>query len=202
MSDARYAAWLLDFDGTLYRAKPVKVWMALELMLFGVLSMRTLRRFRHEHELIREGEQSDVGDPFQLQIQRTADSLGSEPGRVAAIVERWMFERPQKWIRRHVRSELLQEARTFHAAGGKLAVVSDYPVTAKLRAIEPSFDVHAVVASGERGGPGRLKPYPDGYLEAARRLGVEPERCLVIGDREDADGLAASRAGMGFRLVR
>jgi HAD superfamily hydrolase (TIGR01509 family) len=41
----------------------------------------------------------------------------------------------------------------------------------------------------------RGKPAPDVYLEAARRLGVEPERCVAIED--SANGLrAAAAAGM------
>jgi len=44
----------------------------------------------------------------------------------------------------------------------------------------------------------RGKPSPDGFLEAARRLGVAPERAVVV---EDAlAGVAAGRAG-GFGLV-
>jgi alpha,alpha-trehalose phosphorylase len=44
----------------------------------------------------------------------------------------------------------------------------------------------------------RGKPSPDGFLEAARRLGVAPERAVVV---EDAlPGVAAGRAG-GFGLV-
>src|SRR5690606_40516027 len=53
---------------------------------------------------------------------------------------------------------------------------------------------------GESGGPSALKPAPDGYLKAALSLGVSPEHCLVIGDRDDADGAAARAAGMAFRL--
>lgn len=51
---------------------------------------------------------------------------------------------------------------------------------------------HAVVG-GDEGQPG--KPQPHIFLEAARRLGVEPERCIVF---EDAPlGIeAARRAGM------
>jgi putative hydrolase of the HAD superfamily len=202
MSDARYTAWLLDFDGTLYRPSPVKLWMGLELLLFGAAHLRTLRSFRHEHERIRREQEHEVEDPFQLQIQRTATKLGLDPQRVARIVEQWMFERPQKWIRRHARAELVHEVHQFRSRGGKLAVVSDYPVSAKLKAIQPELVPDVIVASGEHGGPGRLKPYPDGYLKAAHRLDLAPERCLVIGDRQDADGLAAERAGMGFRLIK
>jgi sugar-phosphatase len=38
----------------------------------------------------------------------------------------------------------------------------------------------------------RGKPDPEGYLLAARRLGVEPQRCLVVEDT--ATGLQAGRA--------
>jgi len=36
------------------------------------------------------------------------------------------------------------------------------------------------------------KPAPDGYLEAAKRLGVEPARCLVFEDTDE--GLEAGRS--------
>jgi FMN phosphatase YigB (HAD superfamily) len=39
-------------------------------------------------------------------------------------------------------------------------------------------------------------------LRAAEVLGVAPKHCLVIGDRDDADGLAAENAGMAFRKER
>ncbi len=63
--------------------------------------------------------------------------------------------------------------------------------------IEDLFDtrIDGVVA-GELGLPG--KPAPDTFLAAAQRLGVEPERAVVI---EDAvSGVRAGKAG-GFGLV-
>ena len=86
--------------------------------------------------------------------------------------------------------------------GGRTAVVSDYPARKKLAALGEPELFEVVVASGEPGGPKRLKPDPEGYLRAAEALGVRPERCLVIGDRDDADGAAARAAGMQFRLMR
>lgn len=47
----------------------------------------------------------------------------------------------------------------------------------------------------------RHKPDPDVFLEAARRLGVKPERCLVYEDAEPGI-VAATRAGMKVIDVR
>lgn len=62
--------------------------------------------------------------------------------------------------------------------------------------LEPAFDVivDGLVAA-DQGLPG--KPDPAMFLEAARRLGVSPERSVVI---EDAAGVKAGHAG-GFGLV-
>jgi HAD superfamily hydrolase (TIGR01509 family) len=51
-----------------------------------------------------------------------------------------------------------------------------------------------------RGAAPRIKPAPDLYLEAARRLGVPPADCLVIED--SLNGLRSARAaGMGVWIV-
>jgi HAD superfamily hydrolase (TIGR01549 family) len=193
-------AWLLDLDGTLYTAGWVKFGMAAELALGGLNVAGVLRHFRHEHERIRDLDAG--GDPFRFQLERAAEGLGKPVEVVEAIVREWMIRRPAKWIARAKREELFAEIRTFRAQGGKTAVVSDYPARDKLAALgEPElFD--AVVASGEPGGPPRLKPDPAGYLRAATTLGVAPARCLVIGDRDDADGAAARALGAQFRLIR
>ncbi len=47
----------------------------------------------------------------------------------------------------------------------------------------------------------RHKPEPDVFLEAARRLGVDPRRCLVFED-SPLGFLAAERAGMAWVDVR
>jgi HAD superfamily hydrolase (TIGR01549 family) len=194
-------AWLVDLDGTLYEARWVKLAMAAELALGGWGAVATLRRFRKQHELVREELAEDVESPFALQLERTASDLGIDEALVRARVTEWMIERPGRWIRRFRRQALLDEITRFRSEGGRTALVSDYPARAKLEALGASALFDAVVASGEGDGPRRLKPHPQGYLEAARRLGVAPKECLVIGDRDDADGEAARAAGMAFRKV-
>lgn len=198
-------AYLLDLDGTLYHPRLVKLGMALELTILGAHRIHWLRQFRKQHEALRaELALSNAPfepNPFDEQIRRSAVKLGVEPTQLTAVVFDWMFERPGKWIRLAKNQALLNEVSAFRQSGGRTAVVSDYPAQAKLKALGCADLFEVVVASGEYPGLTRLKPSPDGYLAAARALEVSPEDCLVIGDRDDADGLAAKRAGMHFRLV-
>jgi HAD superfamily hydrolase (TIGR01549 family) len=178
----------------------VKLLIAAELAVGGWAAAKVLRRFREEHERVRE--LGLEGDPFALQIARTAEALGRAPADVEGHVRHWMIERPGRWLAAFRRQALLQEIEAFRRAGGRTALVSDYPAQQKLEALGATALFDAVIASGEPGGPTRLKPHPDGYLRAAAAIEVQPAACLVIGDREDADGAAARAAGMGFRRIR
>jgi FMN phosphatase YigB (HAD superfamily) len=194
-------AWLLDLDGTLYHARRLKLVMLWELRRASPAALATLRRFRQEHEWLRRHQTSPLTDPFQAQLERTAEARGTSVAEVAATVQHWMFACPGRWLRRFRRTSLLQAAYAFRAEGGRIAVVSDYPARAKLLALDCEDLAECVVACGEAKGPRWLKPHPDGYSLAAERLGVSAAECLVIGDRIDADGAAAERAGMAFQRV-
>jgi HAD superfamily hydrolase (TIGR01549 family) len=195
-----YDAWLVDLDGTLYRPAFLKLAMAVELLVSGWGAIATIRAFRHAHEEVR-ADTNEVGDPFAAQIARVAEAQNQPKSEVERLIREWMFERPLKYLRPLRRRALLEEIKSFRSAGGKTAVVSDYPAREKLGALGVLEQFDTIVASGEPDGPRRLKPHPEGYLAAAERLGVAPERCLIVGDRDDADGAAARAAGMGFRLV-
>ncbi len=208
MSETKtYAAWLVDFDGTLYRPTPLKILMAFELAVGGIGAIAVVREFRRQHEALRDSasELQELREqwpsPYDQQLQLTSRALGYPVERVRAVVEEWMRERPQKWLRYLARRGLVREIQRYAAGGGRLGLVSDYPVADKLSALACGVQFDVVVAHGEERCPTHLKPHPSGYLAAARALGVEPQACLVIGDREDADGEAARRAGMGFRLI-
>lgn len=195
-------AWLVDLDGTLYQPLPLKLAMAAQLVLAGPRVLRIIARFRKEHELLRQAMTECAPSPFDAQLLRTARALLLPESEIRDVITRFMFERPLVWLKRCAREELLQEIATFREDGGRTAIVSDYPALAKLEALGVKDLFDRVTACGEPDGPARLKPAPDGYLLAAKALGVEPSRCLVIGDRADADGAAATAAGMSFRLVR
>ncbi len=195
------SAWLVDLDGTLYRALPVKLLMAAELALCGFRAGLVLRRFRQEHERLREDPPPAGASPYAVQLERAAAATGVTVADLERMVEEWMIRRAGKWLRLFRRRGFLAEIVAFREAGGKTALVSDYPAREKLSALGTEALFDTVVANGETGGPPRLKPSPDGVLLAAERLGMTPEACLVVGDRDDADGEAARRAGMAFRRI-
>jgi len=58
----------------------------------------------------------------------------------------------------------------------------------------PLFSTASVVISGDT--TPYAKPHPEPLLEAARRIGVSPERCLYVGD-DERDIVAGLAAGMG-----
>lgn len=194
-------AWLIDLDGTLYRQLPVRLAMACELALLGPHQMPLIARFRREQEVLRNEHQGERC-PYQLQLERTAAALNRDLPTIAKQIAHWMEQRPGKWLRLFRRRSLLAEIGCFRNSGGKTALVSDYPARRKLEALGAQHLFDVVIASGEAAEVRALKPSPQSYLLAAERLGVAPARCLVIGDRPDADGLAAERAGMQFRRIR
>src|SRR5262249_44857327 len=174
-------------DGTLYHAVPVKAAMALELAAAGLRVAPLLRRFRVEHERVRAAHEAQ-GDPFARQLAGAALALGVEPATLHGVVDDWMFRRPGKWLRAARRRGFLAELAAFRAAGGRTALVSDYPARRKLEALGVTALFEAVVASGEPGGPRSLKPSPEGVVAAAARLGLAPARGVVVGGPDGADG--------------
>lgn len=66
--------------------------------------------------------------------------------------------------------------------------------TDPLTRVMPLFLSARAVVSGDT--TPHAKPHPEPLLEAARRLGIEPARCLYVGD-DERDIVAGLAAGMG-----
>ncbi|NCA98861.1 MAG: HAD family phosphatase [Clostridia bacterium] len=90
---------------------------------------------------------------------------------------------------------VLDLIRRLHANGIRLAVASSSPMADILHTVA-SFQVQNCFATFASGGECQNgKPFPDVFLLAAERLGVDPSACLVIEDSRNGL-LAAKAAGM------
>jgi HAD superfamily hydrolase (TIGR01509 family) len=116
------------------------------------------------------------------------------------------FERFQELTRQYFREHLSTEPMpgvsallgALITAGIPRAIASGAPLDWVRRGLKgvglaTSFDTIVTSDQVPRG-----KPAPDVYLEAARRMGVEPARCVAVED--SGPGLASARAA-GMRTV-
>ena len=179
------AALLVDQDGTLVDSEPV--WESAERGLTESLG----------GILTAEMRRSMVGAPLSVTIDAILSASGADvsPEALGAtLVERvahLLEDAPVPWIRPVV--ELVDRCRR---AGTRVGLVtSSYRRIAEVVAPRIPGGVDVVVAGDDVTHP---KPAPDAYLEAARRLGVTPQACLVLED--SPSGVEAGLAS-GARVV-
>ncbi len=132
------------------------------------------------------------GSPSDPPTAETVCGLGNRKNELFA--ELIATERPE------VYAGSLALVRALHAHGVRTGVVSGSRNAATVldaAGIAPLFATRVDgVTAADRGLAG--KPAPDTFLEAARELGVDPARTVVIEDAES--GVQAGKAG-GFGLV-
>ncbi len=179
MGDRLPAAVLWDMDGTLVDTEPY--WIACEVDLVercgGTWSL--------------EQAYSLVGQDL-LTSARVIARKGGVPLPAEEIVE-VLLDGVVARVGGHVpwRPGALELLESLVAAGVPNALVTmSYRRLAEVVVGALPAGRFAVLVTGDE--VSRGKPYPDPYLEAARRLGVTPGRCVAIED--SPNGIASARA--------
>lgn len=191
---------IFDVDGTLYWQKGLRIRMMRDLFLSAMVSSRTrldfriLKRFREDREILAEKVQSGFAE---AQYRVTSDALNVSPHRVKEAVERWIYERPLRYLRRFRVEGIEAWLDELRSAGVGLGVYSEYPAQEKLSAMGLRFD--AVVSSTDVD-VDAFKPSSKGLRVVLEKLGTLPEKALFIGDRVDRDQACAENAGVKFLL--
>ena len=156
---------------------------------------------RAERDLFeRRGLKFSPGDKREL-VGTSAEAAGrvlerrlEEPGRRAELIEelnRLVVAELEHGVEAMVGARELIQA--LKARGTPIGLVSNSPLafvrrSLEIAAFEDRFD--AIVSAHETAAP---KPAPDPYLEACRRLGVEPGPSVVALE-DSPTGVAAARA--------
>lgn len=186
LPDGDFEAYIFDCDGTLADTMPThyKAWMAAlgehgadfpEAMFYelgGVPTARIVEILNERHGLNMPVD-ATVAHKESLFLEMSSEIAAIEP--VVALARRYHGHKP-----------------LGVASGGHRRIVMN-----TLRALGIAELFQAIVCSEDYQ---RGKPSPDPFLEAALRLDVAPERCLVFEDT--ATGIAAATAaGMQSVLV-
>jgi phosphoglycolate phosphatase len=190
---------VFDVDGTLYSQPRLRRTMLRQLLLHAARSrslqtLQVLRTFRRVREQLGNEQASGFA---QLQYERTAQMRGLKAAQVKAIAEEWIEQRPLPSLLACRYPGLSRLFAALRANGKRIAVFSDYPASAKLQALGLQADDVACATDRD---VGKLKPDPSGLQRLLARHGTAPSAALMIGDRADRDGAAASRLGVPVLL--
>lgn len=176
---------LFDLDGTLVEGRDA-IWDAFSFAL----------REHRAGPADRGGVEALIGQPLEEMFLRTLP--GVDTPRVDALVATYrarFAERAADLVRETPGALAAVRAVAAEAA---VAVVTTKARAPALLALEAAgfAEVFAVVIAREDAA--RMKPHPEPVLEAAKRLGVPPSACVMVGDT--ALDVGAARAA-GARVV-
>ncbi|MBN2659206.1 MAG: HAD family hydrolase [Spirochaetales bacterium] len=194
MNTQNIEALIFDLDGTLYDKKNI-VLNTLKSHWREIPILHASNRLRKALKGVDLESSEKFHETFYSRIAGTA-------GRRKATIEHWYQKKfYPRFIRAlkkkyRARNNLIPTLEKLQRIL-PMAVFSDYSyVPERLHALKIPKEYFSFMAGSEEYGV--LKPSARPLLEIAAKLGVSPEKVLVVGDRDDTDGEAARMAGMMF----
>lgn len=189
-----FEALIFDLDGTLYDKKNI-VFNTMRSHWKDIPVLHASNRLRKSLKGIDLENRENFHSTF---YRRIAMASGRRTHRVEHWYQKKFYPRfirvlKKKYKARNNLLPLLEDLEKVVP----MAVFSDYAyVKERLHALDIPTDAFLVMEGSEEYGV--LKPSARPLLEIAAKLGVTPEKVLVVGDRDDTDGVAARLAGMMF----
>lgn len=186
LTEGKYDAFLYDCDGTLADSMPGHARSYVEVAASG-------------------GVQMDANLVYELAgwpVVRVVEEINKrynahlDPAKFAEEKEDVFFDR---YIDQVAPIHFVVDHLKVQAGKAKIAVVSG----SVRRSVEKTLQVLGIAQLPEvlvcAGETPRGKPFPDPFLAAAEKLGVQPERCLVL---EDAQAGVEAAIAAGMKWVR
>lgn len=203
-----YKAVIFDLDGTLYYQKPFRIRMLLYLISyvithpFSIKDLFLIKKYREIREDWEKYEsQMEFDSKFSLddrQYEYVAGKKNVSAARVKKAVEFFILEAPLKLLPAYRDEKLAQIISELRNKGIKVIVYSDYPVDNKLDALDIKADACFTSADKEIG---CMKPDPKGLDYILKTFNMSSEEAIMIGDRYEKDGLAATGNQMDYVIL-
>lgn len=197
---------IFDFDGTLFDSTRIPFY------LIAAYPPDWLRIWRER--LIRKRfagrDYSSAENYYRAFFAAYGKAFSCSPQRIRNWYFNHYMPRMIRVLKKHyqLRPGVQELFRHFEASGSggnysplQVAVYSDYPfLKERLEAAGmcpvPPIPLYSPESFGAQ------KPAVRPFLSIAGDMGVAPEEILVVGDREETDGLGAFRAGMRFFFLK
>ncbi|MFC5662788.1 HAD family hydrolase [Kitasatospora misakiensis] len=167
--DRGLQAVLLDMDGTLVDTEDY--WWQAEASLFAELG----------YQLTAEDRAQVVGGPMSRVIDHLLNTTGVDlsPADLTVLINQRFVDLLVGGVPLMPGAERLLNTLAAHGVPAALVSASHrHIIDIVLRSL--GAEHFAFTVAGDE--VPRTKPHPDPYLEAARRLGADPARCVVVED--------------------
>ena len=191
-----YKVWIFDLDGTLYKQLPVRVEMAMRLIMHYMIRPFKLRELLmlRQYRKMREKPAND-SNFHQQQIQEMSQRYNMSTDEVSRVIDYWLIKRPLNVLKRWQRAKVLSTIRKHQTQGTTIIVYSDYPVADKLHALNLQADYEFwsnddLIKC--------MKPNPQGLQNIIKHLKLNPQDILYVGDRNDKDGKCSESVGIDY----
>jgi len=192
-------AVILDFDGTVYFQRPIQFY---NLIRIGIILVAKPHKYR-EIQIIRRYRKmrehySESNMPI-LEVEKDlAQALNQSQEEIRLIREYWLIQSQSSAIKLFQRKALLKRVAQLQNQGALLILWSDYPTAEKSKELELLPDL---VFCSEDSRIKMAKPSSAGIDLIVKTLRIDLSEIVMIGDRDDRDGVAASRAGIQYFKV-
>ena len=176
-----------DIDGTLYN----NIYMYLCTLPSFLKHPRLVIHYAGARNEIRKIR--PISNFRRTQAGLVAAGMKIPEVKARAVIEKKLYDEWENLFRIIRPLEGLTEGvAALRADGFRLGVLSDFPVQNKLKFLGlEDWDCSFTSES-----TGYLKPHPEPFLELARRLDLEPQEILYVGNSYEKDVLGAASVGM------
>ncbi len=190
---------VFDLDGTLYNKRFLPLYMVLA-------DWRHITLLRAERKARKHLAGKYFGDEKALYAALFA-KIAEQTNKTVAQVKNWYetiyMPTMVSMLKKHytLQSWVIPTLKQLHERNIRIVVFSDYGcVKEKLEALQLSIinNQLSIYSAPEMGG---LKPCKEAFENLLHILGVQPEQALMVGDRQDTDGVGAANVGMRFRKI-
>ena len=191
-----FRAIIFDLDSTLYTNEEyARSQIDLPIELLSILQKKSFEKMKEEILLFQKKWSNEHNGEI-ISFANTLFHFGINTEDL--ILWRSRLFQPEQFLGK---DKKLIAAMTALGATAVLSVVTNNPVSIAERTLNTlgvGCMFHTVIGLDTCGVP---KPHEELFIRAAKLSGVEPEKCIAVGDRYDIDIALPLKLGMGGILV-
>jgi HAD superfamily hydrolase (TIGR01662 family) len=163
-------------------------------VFFGRLEERWKAYRKWSFDALTEASERELWTRFMLP-DYPAEKIAPLAGRLTRL---WRDRDGRRVPRPDVKDTVIELDRRGYSLGIIANTITETEIPDWLESDGLTGYFKAVVLSSK---VGYRKPGPDIYLEAVRRIGVQPARCAYVGDNPVRDVEGTRRAGFGMAII-